>query len=61
LAFPIPTSTSSGAFLLAFETSRGIPLEAGGLEEQPKKASNTHTTAIIPLIFFIIELLIEIN
>jgi hypothetical protein len=56
LAFPIPTSTSSGAFLLAFATLAGWPPEAGGLEAQPKKANSRHITDIIPIIFFIMVL-----
>jgi hypothetical protein len=69
----MPTSTSSGALLLAFATfggippeagileagmlEAGIPLEAGFLEAQLKTANNKHKTAIIPIIFFIVVLL----
>jgi hypothetical protein len=60
LAESIPTSTSSGAFLLAFATFVGIPFEAGGLVLQPKNANNRHKTAIIPIIFFIMVLPIKI-
>jgi hypothetical protein len=57
LAFPIPTRTSSGAFLRAFAASGGIPPEAGGLEAQPKTANNRQITAIKPIILFTIVLL----
>jgi hypothetical protein len=53
LALPIPTSTFSGASLLAFATLVGIPLEAGGLEAQPKRISAAYNDKITTKNFFI--------
>jgi hypothetical protein len=53
LAVPIPTSTSSGAFLLAFAILEGIPPEAGGLDAQPKITNAAHNGKTTVKIFFI--------
>jgi hypothetical protein len=56
LALPIPTSTSSGAFLRAFARLKdGIPPEAGCFEAQPETAAAKHTANTNEIIFFMIK------
>jgi hypothetical protein len=57
-ALPTPTSTSSGASLLAFATSFGIllsPPEGGGLDLQPIKVNARHNVRRTTIVFFMIS------
>jgi hypothetical protein len=57
LALPIPTRTSSGAFLRAVAMFVGIPLDAGGFEAQAINVNTRQTAKKTPTIFFIVILL----
>jgi hypothetical protein len=60
LSDPIPTRTSSGAFLRAFAMSLGIPLDAGGFDVHAIKANTRQTDKRTPTIFFILNSLKKI-
>jgi hypothetical protein len=57
LACPIPTRTSSGAFLRAFAMSLGIPVDLAGFEAQAIKVNTRQIAKRTPTIFFIVTLL----